>query len=207
MFKLTDLSYSYDALLPYIDAQTMELHYEKHHYGYLNKLNKALEKSAKTPTTDIQKLLINVNHYNDVNVRNNAGGYYNHTLFWESMSPKPAKKPSHPLQQAINNQFGSLHQFIDHFSAKAASLFGAGWTWLCLDQNRQLHIVNTSNQDNPLMYYKKTQMTPLLGLDMWEHAYYLKYKNRRAEYILAFWQVLNWEAVSQRYDTCVQNAV
>ena len=199
MFTLPKLPYAYDALSPYIDALTMEIHHTKHHQGYVNKLNAAL-KNVTSHHEKIEDVLTNIQDYNQ-QVRNNAGGHYNHTLFWESMAPtNQAKQPRGALKQAIARDFGTLEQCIEKFSVQAISLFGAGWTWICLDTQGKLHILNTPNQDNPLMHHEKHALVPLLCLDVWEHAYYLKYQNRRADYVKAFWNIVNWEVVSQRFE-------
>ncbi len=193
-FKLPELPYSYDALEPHIDARTMEIHHGKHHNGYTNNLNnaiqgtdlegKTIEEICKTPELPAA-------------VRNNGGGYYNHCLFWESMSADGGGEPSGDLAEAINNSFGSFEEFKVEFSKAAATRFGSGWAWLCVS-NGELCVCSTANQDNPLMS-GGCNGTPILGLDVWEHAYYLNYQNKRPEYIDAFFNVINWEEVTKRY--------
>lgn len=198
MFTLPSLPYSYDALLPYIDEKTMRIHHTKHHQGYVNRLNKALEQ-VKDASTTLSALLSSITTYG-MAVRNNAGGHYNHTLFWESMLPGGADKPEKDLAKAITRDFGSFSTCIEHFSKQAISLFGSGWTWLCTDKAGVMHIINTPNQDNPLMYSEKEAAIPILGLDVWEHAYYLHYQHDRAAYVKAFWNLVNWSVVAARYD-------
>ena len=195
-FELPKLSYSYNALEPYIDAQTMEIHHSKHHGGYTNNLNKAIE---NTPLADmsIEEILKDVSKHSAA-VRNNGGGFYNHNLFWSVMSPNGGGKPTGKIAEAINAKFGSFESFKEKFSAAAATRFGSGWAWL-IDKNGELEIVSTPNQDNPLMDVVDVKGYPLLALDVWEHAYYLKYQNRRPDYIENFWHVVNWNEVEQRF--------
>ncbi len=195
-FELPKLSYSYNALEPYIDAQTMEIHHSKHHGGYTNNLNKAIE---NTPLADlsIEEILKDVSKHSTA-VRNNGGGFYNHNLFWSVMSPNGGGKPTGKIAEAINAKFGSFESFKEKFSAAAATRFGSGWAWL-IDKNGELEIVSTPNQDNPLMDVVDVKGYPLLALDVWEHAYYLKYQNRRPDYIENFWHVVNWNEVEQRF--------
>ncbi|WP_299435689.1 superoxide dismutase [uncultured Aquimarina sp.] len=196
-FELPKLNYAFDALEPNIDARTMEIHHDKHHAGYTNKLNAAIAGSDLEGKT-IENILINLDMSNGA-VRNNGGGYYNHGLFWEIMSPNGGGAPSGELAEAINNSFGSFDAFKDSFSKAAATQFGSGWAWLCVQEGGKLEVCATPNQDNPLMPGIGCGGTPVLGLDVWEHAYYLNYQNRRPDYINAFFNVINWDEVSTRY--------
>ncbi len=195
-FQLPDLPYDFDALEPYIDAKTMEIHHDKHHGGYTKKLNAALDKEGVSEKS-IEEILAQVSKYS-TGVRNNGGGYYNHSLFWEIMSPKGGGEPGGEIGKAINETFGSYEKFKDEFATAAAGRFGSGWAWLVKD-NGKLKIGSTPNQDNPLMDISDFKGTPILGLDVWEHAYYLKYQNRRPEYIDAFFNVINWDKVNEFY--------
>lgn len=195
-FKLPNLPYDFNALEPYIDAQTMEIHHDKHHGGYTKKLNAALEKEGVN-SDSIEDILNNVSKYS-VGVRNNGGGYYNHNLFWEIMSPNGGGEPTDEIGEAIKATFGSFDAFKDEFAQAAAGRFGSGWAWLVKD-NGKLKIGSTPNQDNPLMDISEFKGEPILGLDVWEHAYYLKYQNRRPEYIDAFFNVINWNKVNELY--------
>ncbi|POZ93355.1 superoxide dismutase [Petrotoga halophila] len=198
-FELPKLSYPYDALEPYIDATTMEIHHTKHHGGYVKNLNAALEKYpewASKSIEDILKDLDNIPADIRTTVRNNGGGHYNHSLFWTIMGPNGGGKPSGKLAESIDKTFGSFDKFKEEFSNAAATRFGSGWAWMVLDNYGHLSILSTPNQDNPIMYSLK----PVLGLDVWEHAYYLKYQNRRPEYIQAWWNIVNWEEVGKRYE-------
>ncbi|MDO4879968.1 MAG: superoxide dismutase [Capnocytophaga sp.] len=196
-FNLPQLPYAYDALEPYIDARTMEIHYTKHHNAYTTNLNNAI---AGTPLEGktIEEILTNLDENNKA-VRNNGGGFYNHNLFWQILSPKAGQKPSTELEKAINESFGSFEAFKDAFSKAAATQFGSGWAWLCVHKGGKLSVCATANQDNPLMPHCQCGM-PILGLDVWEHAYYLNYQNRRPDYIEAFFHIINWEKVSQWYE-------
>jgi superoxide dismutase, Fe-Mn family len=195
-FLLPELAYSFNALEPYIDAQTMELHYSKHHAAYTDKFNAAVKEAGLTGKTAFD-ILSEVSKY-PLAIRNNGGGYLNHKLFWKMLAPATGQKPSPELLNAITLDFGSLEVFKEKFNAAAKSVFGSGWTWLIVADNK-LKIVTTPNQDSPIMDIAADKGTPLLCLDIWEHAYYLKYQNRRPEYIDAFWNVVNWDFVSQRY--------
>ena len=197
-FKLPDLPYGFDALAPHIDAKTMEIHHDKHHGGYVKKLNDAVE---GTPQSDmsLEDLMKNVGSTSKA-VRNNGGGHYNHSLFWKVLSPKGGGKPSGELASAIDSAFGSYDAFKEKFTEAAGSRFGSGWAWLIVDSSGSLKITSTPNQDNPVMDVAEEQGTPILGLDVWEHAYYLNYQNQRPEYIKAFWNVVNWDEVSKNYD-------
>jgi Fe-Mn family superoxide dismutase len=197
MFTLPKLNYSYDALAPYIDAKTMEIHLTKHHQAYIDNLNKALEKYPTLKTWTLEELLLNLKDIPEdirTTVQNNAGGHYNHTLFWQMMAPKN-KVIKGKFEQELIKQFGSRQAFVDTFETAAKTRFGSGWAWLVLDPRGKMKIYSTPNQDAPVM----TDDLPLLGLDVWEHAYYLNYQNRRPDYIVAWWNVVNWEFVEQNY--------
>ena len=197
-FLLPKLSYGYDALEPVIDAKTMEIHHSKHHAGYTNKLNAALEKHPDLDSMSIEKLLTGLDDVpEDIRtaVRNNGGGFYNHSLYWEVMAPGGASKPSEELSKMINQTFSSLEELQELFSKEAVDRFGSGWAWLVSDANKDLEILSTSNQDSPI----SLGLTPILGIDVWEHAYYLNYQNNRAEYVKAWWDIINWDVVSQNY--------
>ncbi|MFW5656923.1 MAG: superoxide dismutase [Bacteroidota bacterium] len=194
-YELPDLDYSYNALEPYIDAQTMEIHHSKHHAGYTRNFNAALkENSIDKP---IKEIFASVSNYPEA-IRNNGGGYYNHKLFWKNLSPNGGGKPGSNLAKAIDSHFGNFDAFKEKFSKAAATRFGSGWAWL-VKSGDKLMITSTPNQDNPLMDVAKDKGTPLLAIDVWEHAYYLKYQNRRGDYIDAFWNVVNWEEVGKRF--------
>ena len=197
-FELPQLPYANDALEPHIDAKTMEIHHGKHHNGYTTKLNSALEGSGMESDT-IESILENLNMNNGA-LRNNGGGYYNHCLFWEVMSPNGGGTPSGALAQAIDAAYGSFEDFKTTFSNAAATQFGSGWAWLCVLQGGKVEVCSSANQDNPLMPGIGCGGTPILGLDVWEHAYYLNYQNRRPDYINAFFNVINWEKVSELYE-------
>ncbi len=195
-FQLPNLSYNHDALEPYIDSKTMQIHHGKHHAGYTNKLNAAIE-GTDLEGKSIEEILKNLDMNNSA-VRNNGGGYYNHCLFWEIIGPNCGGSPSGKLADAINKDFGSFDEFKSKFSAAAATRFGSGWAWLCVDSDGGLEVCSTANQDNPLMP-GECGKTPILCLDVWEHAYYLNYQNRRPDYIDAFFNVINWEVVAKMY--------
>ncbi|MDX1628672.1 MAG: superoxide dismutase [Fulvivirga sp.] len=195
-FKLPDLPYAHDALEPHIDAKTMEIHHGKHHAGYTTKLNNAIE-GTDMEGKPIEELL--ANHTDNNAVRNNGGGYYNHDLFWKVMSPNGGGSPSGDLANAINDAFGSFDKFKEEFESAATGQFGSGWAWLCVHDGGKVSVCSTPNQDNPLMPVTDCDGTPILGLDVWEHAYYLKYQNKRPDYVSAFWNVVNWEEVEKRY--------
>ena len=195
-YTLPEIPYAYDALEPHIDAQTMEIHHSKHHQGYTNKLNAAIE-GSENESKDILDILSSLDMTN-MALRNNGGGYYNHCLFWEIIGPNCGGSPSGKLADAINKDFGSFDEFKSKFSAAAATRFGSGWAWLCVDSNGGLEVCSTANQDNPLMP-GECGKTPILCLDVWEHAYYLNYQNRRPDYIDAFFNVINWEVVAKMY--------
>ena len=198
-FELPDLPYDYNALEPHIDTRTMEIHHGKHHAGYTNKLNAAIE-GTDMNSQAIEDILSNLDMSNSV-VRNNGGGYYNHSLFWTSMSPNGGGEPTGALAEAVNSSFGSFDAFKAQFSAAAGSRFGSGWVWLCVKEGGALEICSTPNQDNPLMPKVGCGGRPILGLDVWEHAYYLNYQNRRPDYVAAFFNVIDWDAVADRYNS------
>ncbi len=196
-FELPKLPYAYDALEPHIDARTMEIHHTKHHNGYTTKLNAAIE-GTDLDGKDIEDILSNLDMSNGA-VRNNGGGFYNHSLFWEVMSPDGGGAPSGDLASAINDAFGSFDGFKEKFTAAAGSRFGSGWAWLCVHKGGKVEICSTPNQDNPIMPGVECGGQPILGLDVWEHAYYLNYQNRRPDYISAFFNVINWAKVAENY--------
>ncbi|WP_299617975.1 superoxide dismutase [uncultured Tenacibaculum sp.] len=196
-FELPELGYAYDALEPNIDARTMEIHHSKHHNGYTNKLNAAIE-GTDLEGKSIEDILTNLDMSN-AGVRNNGGGFYNHSLFWTVMNPEDRGYLSGELKDAIEAEFGSKEAFIDAFSKAAATQFGSGWAWLCVHKGGKVEVCSTPNQDNPLMPGVTCGGTPILGLDVWEHAYYLNYQNRRPDYIDAFFKVINWNEVERRY--------
>jgi len=196
-FELPKLKYAFDALEPHIDARTMEIHHDKHHAGYTSKLNDAI-KGTDQEGKNIENILHNLDMENKA-VRNNGGGYYNHNLYWEIMSPEGGGKPEGELSAAIDKAFGSFDAFKDAFSKAGAGQFGSGWAWLCVQEGGKLDICSTPNQDNPLMPGVGCGGTPILGMDVWEHAYYLKYQNQRPAYIEAFFNVINWDEVAKRY--------
>lgn len=198
-FELPNLDYSYDALEPHIDKRTMEIHHGKHHAGYTSKLNAALEVTVHEEKS-IDDLMSSMDMNNGA-IRNNGGGYFNHCLFWKSMSSNGGGLPSGSLSAAIDRDFGSYENFKNAFSKAAATQFGSGWAWLCLKDGGKLEVCATANQDNPLMPGIGCGGTPILGIDVWEHAYYLNYQNRRPDYIEAFFNVLNWEEVQKRFDS------
>jgi Fe-Mn family superoxide dismutase len=195
-FQLPDLSYDYNALEPYIDARTMEIHHSKHHAAYTANLNKAVEGSSLEGKS-IEEILAGVSTQ-PAAVRNNGGGYYNHNLYWKVMSPGGGGEPTGALRETIEGAFGSFANFRSQFSNAAATRFGSGWAWLVKQPGGSLVVTSTPNQDNPLMDLAEVKGNPVLGIDVWEHAYYLKYQNRRPEYIEAFWNVINWEEVARR---------
>jgi len=196
-FELPKLKYAHDALAPHIDEQTMKIHHGKHHQGYTDKLNAAIEGTDMEGKT-IENILINLDMQNKA-VRNNGGGFYNHSLFWEVMSPNGGGEPSGELQSAINSAYGSFADFKEKFSEAAKTQFGSGWAWLCVHDGGKVEVCSTPNQDNPLMPKVGCGGTPILGLDVWEHAYYLKYQNKRPDYVEAFFNLIDWEEVSKRY--------
>ena len=198
-FKLPDLPYAYDALEPHFDARTMEIHHSKHHNGYVSKLNTAVEGSDHEGAS-LEQLLSKVSSLS-TGIRNNGGGHYNHSLFWTVLSPSGGGDPKGALADAINSAFGSFDKFKEQFSNAAATRFGSGWAWLIVKADGKLAVTSSPNQDNPLMDVADEKGTPILGLDVWEHAYYLKYQNKRPDYISAFWNVVNWEEVNKRFES------
>ena len=196
-FELPKLKYSYDSLEPHIDSKTMEIHHGKHHAGYTNNLNNAIS-GSELENHSIEEILKNLNMENSA-LRNNAGGYYNHNLFWDILSPSGGGKPNGRLLESINNGFESFENFKEEFSKAAATRFGSGWAWLCVHENGTLKVCSTANQDNPLMPGIGCDGFPILGIDVWEHAYYLNYQNRRPDYINAFFNIINWEKVNEKY--------
>lgn len=203
MFSLPKLSYAYNALEPHIDAKTMEIHYTKHHQGYVDKLNAAV-KGTKFSNMEIEELLKKINQVSEgikQAVINNGGGHLNHSLFWEIMTPDAKKREfKGKIADEIKKTFGSFEKFKEEFSNIAATIFGSGWVWLVADNKERIKIISTKNQDSPLMEGK----IPLLGLDVWEHAYYLKYQNKRLEYIGAWWNIINWEKVNELYEKAIK---
>jgi superoxide dismutase, Fe-Mn family len=199
MFTLPTLPYSVDALEPHIDKMTMEIHHGRHHKAYIDNLNKAI---AGTPMEgkSIDELLKSINKETSAAVRNNGGGHWNHTFFWNIMAPKAGGMPKGKVSDAINAQFTSIDKFKEEFAKAATSRFGSGWAWLIVTADKKLKIVSTPNQDNPLMDLAGEKGTPILALDVWEHAYYLKYQNKRADYIAAFWNVVNWNKVNELFE-------
>lgn len=197
-FEQPKLPYAYDALKPNIDEETMKVHYGKHHAGYTKKLNNAVE-GTDLDGKSIDDILKNLD-MSKTAVRNNGGGFYNHNLFWEVMSPDGGGKPSGDLASAIDDAYGSFDKFKEEFSSAAAGQFGSGWAWLCVHNGGKVEICSTPNQDNPLMPDTGCGGHPILGLDVWEHAYYLKYQNKRPEYIDAFFNVINWNKVAEKYN-------
>lgn len=194
---LPSLAYDYAALEPHIDARTMEIHHTKHHQAYITNLNNAI---AGTPAEalSLEELVANISQYSPA-VRNNGGGHWNHSFFWEIMGPNGGGEPTGALGAAISAAFGSFDGFKEKFAQAGATRFGSGWAWLCQDAEGKLFVSSTPNQDNPLMDIAEQKGTPLLGLDVWEHAYYLNYQNRRPDYIQAFFNVINWEAVASKF--------
>ena len=196
-YTLPKLPYSYDALEPHIDAKTMEIHHTKHHQAYINKVNEAIagkpfeKKSVEELISDLNAIPENIRTV----VRNHGGGHANHSLFWTILGPKAGGSPTGNIAQALNKEFDNFDSFKEKFAAAATNRFGSGWAWVCVTGEKKLEITSTANQDNPLMEGKK----PLFGLDVWEHAYYLKYQNRRPDYIAAFWNLVNWDEVNKRY--------
>ena len=196
-FTLPALSYAFNALEPHIDARTMEIHHGKHHNAYVTNLNNAVAGKPEE-NLSIEEICKNISKYPPA-VRNNGGGHYNHTFFWTIMGPNAGGKPSGALADAINAAFGNFDEFKTKFAAAGVGRFGSGWAWLIVDGSGKLQITSTPNQDNPLMDVAEVKGTPVLGLDVWEHAYYLHYQNRRPDYITAFWNVVNWDEVAKRF--------
>jgi Fe-Mn family superoxide dismutase len=195
-YSLPQLPYSYDALEPYIDKMTMEIHHTKHHQAYIDNLNSALEKYPEFHNLELEEILRNLNQLPEeirIAVRNNGGGHYNHSLFWEIMKPNGGGEPKGKLKEEIERNFGSFEEFKKLFSETAIKHFGSGWAWLVITSDKKLKVYSMLNQDNPLM----NGDIPIMGLDVWEHAYYLKYQNRRAEYVEAWWHVVNWDKIEE----------
>lgn len=198
--ELPDLPYSYDALEPHIDAKTMEIHHGKHHQGYVNNLNAALENHPDLQEKSVEELITDLNSIPEqirTAVRNNGGGHFNHSLFWPCMSHDGGGEPGGELAEVINNTFESFENFKEEFSRAAATRFGSGWAWLCVDRSGNLVVNSTPNQDNPV----SDGLKPILGLDVWEHAYYLNYQNRRPDYIKSWWNIVNWNQVTQNFNS------
>lgn len=198
LYQLPNLPYAYDALEPYIDAETMKIHHDKHHAVYVEKLNAAIGQIPNFTKKPIEEVLKNLDQIPEsvrTAVRNHGGGHANHSLFWQILAPIGSTKPESDLAAAIDQEFGSFNSFKEKFTNVALNQFGSGWTWLCLDFNQKLSIISTANQNSPL----SRKLTPILNFDVWEHAYYLKYQNRRAEYIENWWQVVNWSKVNELY--------
>ena len=197
-YKLIPLPYAFGALEPYIDALTMEIHHDRHYQGYINKLNAALEKHPELTKKSLTELLLSLDSLPiDVRtaIRNNGGGTYNHVFFWKIMTPQGGGQPGGKLGDAIKKDFGSFDAFQDKFNTAAKTVFGSGWAWLCLDKSGKLQVISTPNQDCPI----SKDLIPVLGLDVWEHAYYLKYQNKRPDYITAWWHVINWEQAEENF--------
>ncbi|MHB1148140.1 MAG: superoxide dismutase [Lutibacter sp.] len=197
-FTQAPLPYAYDALEPFVDAQTMEIHFTKHHAGYVSNLNNALKDAGLEGNTDLNAILGNISKYSTA-IRNNAGGHYNHTLFWNVLTPNKNTKRSPELAVAIETAFGSMEAFKTQLVQAAATRFGSGWAWLVVTPENKLVICSTPNQDNPLMDDAPVKGTPIFAIDVWEHAYYLKYQNKRGDYLQSIWSVINWEEVSRLY--------
>lgn len=198
-FELPQLPYAYNALEPHIDARTMEIHHTKHHQAYVTNLNNAIA-GTDAEKMSIEDICRNISKY-PVAVRNNGGGHFNHDLFWKVLGPNKGGAPSGAVADAINSAFGSFDAFKEKFAAAGATRFGSGWAWLIVGADKKLAICSTPNQDNPLMDIAEVKGTPILGLDVWEHAYYLNYQNRRPDYISAFWNLVNWDEVARRLQT------
>jgi Fe-Mn family superoxide dismutase len=196
-FQLPTLNYAYNALEPHVDARTMEIHHSKHHQAYVNNLNAAIE-GTDAANLSIEDIVKNISKYG-MPVRNNGGGHWNHTFFWNSMSPNGGGNPTGPLADKINEQFGSFEAMKEEFNKAATTRFGSGWAWLCKKADGSLCICSTPNQDNPLMDIAECPGAPIIGLDVWEHAYYLHYQNRRPDYIAAFWNLVDWNQASANY--------
>jgi superoxide dismutase, Fe-Mn family len=197
LLTFPELPYAFDALEPHIDAMTMEIHFTRHHRAYFDNLMAAV-KDTEMAGMNFDELLANISKY-PVAVRNNGGGHFNHSLFWKVMSPKGGGRPSGELAQAIESSFGSFENMQEKFNTAAKTRFGSGWAWLCAARDKKLSICSTANQDNPLMDVTECKSTPILGLDVWEHAYYLKYQNKRPDYVAAFWNVINWDEVANNF--------
>ncbi|MBT8196788.1 MAG: superoxide dismutase [Bacteroidia bacterium] len=197
-FELPSLPYAFNALEPNIDAKTMEIHHGKHHQGYVNKLNAAVEGTDAANMNDIDEIMANISKLS-TGIRNNGGGHFNHSLFWSVMSPNGGGTPSGALSEAIDAAFGSFDEFKSQFSNAAGTRFGSGWAWLIKNGSGKLEVCSTPNQDNPLMDIAEVKGTPILGIDVWEHAYYLNYQNKRPDYVSNFFNVINWDEVAKRF--------
>lgn len=202
-FEFQPLPYSYDALEPYIDKLTLEIHYSKHHRAYYDNFMKAI-KGTELESMDMMDIFRNIGKY-PIAVRNNSGGYFNHTFYWNNMKPHGGGMPTGKLAESITKAFGSFEEFKKQFSESAKTRFGSGWAWLCLDNKGKLIVCSTPNQDNTLMDIAEKKGIPILTIDVWEHAYYLKYQNRRADYVDAFWNIVNWEEVTKRYENALKS--
>lgn len=202
-FKLPNLQYGYDAFPSSIDSITMRIHYSKHHQGYVNNLNKALENSTDA-NLSLEEILLNINS-KSIAIRNNAGGHYNHTLFWEILTPTTNTILSSQFEKAVIENFGSIETLKSQMNKAATSQFGSGWAWLILTPNGKLAITSSPNQDNPLMNDVPIRGIPIIGIDVWEHAYYLKYQNKRGDYLGAIWNIINWEEVSFKYENAIKS--
>jgi Fe-Mn family superoxide dismutase len=200
-FTLPNLPYAFNALEPHIDARTMEIHHGKHHNAYVTNLNNAIA-NTDADKLSIEEICKNISKY-PVAVRNNGGGHYNHSLFWTIMGPNAGGAPTGALADAINSAFGNFDEFKTKFAAAGVGRFGSGWAWLIVDANKKLQITSTPNQDNPLMDVAEVKGAPVLGCDVWEHAYYLNYQNRRPDYIAAWWNVVNWNEVARRFSAAM----
>ncbi|MBS1622671.1 MAG: superoxide dismutase [Bacteroidetes bacterium] len=201
-FTLDPLPYANNALEPHIDARTMEIHHDKHHAAYVNNLNAAIA-GTENENKSLEELIANISKY-PVAVRNNGGGHWNHTFFWQIMGPNGGGTPSGALAEAIDSQLGGFDKFKEDFAKAGATRFGSGWAWLSVGADKKLVISSTPNQDNPLMDVADVKGTPILGVDVWEHAYYLHYQNRRPDYLAAFFNVINWKEVEKRYEAAVK---
>jgi Fe-Mn family superoxide dismutase len=203
-YSVPELPYAYNALEPYIDELTMKLHHDAHHKAYVDNLNAALVDNAELKSKDLDWLLKNLNKIEDVQIqtaiKNNGGGHWNHSFFWEIMCPKGEKFPKKQFLKIIKKEFGSFDKFKDQFNAQAKKVFGSGWAWLCVDKNKKLVIITTPNQESPI----SQGLQPILGLDVWEHAYYLKYHNERPDYISSFWNIINWQQVEKNYNNAMK---
>lgn len=202
-FSQTPLVYDFNALEPHIDAKTMEIHYTKHAASYAGNLNEAAQEEDVNITLPLEDVMTNMSNYS-TKMRNNGGGHYNHELFWAIMSPNGGGQPSGKLAEAINDEFGSFDEFKTKFEDEAKGRFGSGWGWLVLDNSRNLKVGSTPNQDNPMMDLADFKGVPLIGIDVWEHAYYLNYQNRRPDYVSAFWNLINWDIVNYRYEAIME---
>jgi|TARA_Y100000592_G_C5478311_1_gene323707 Fe-Mn family superoxide dismutase len=201
-FTQTPLRFDFGALEPHIDAMTMEIHFTKHAAGYAKNLGEAVGEENVDTNKPLEDVLAKISNYS-TKMRNNGGGHYNHELFWQIMTPDAAERPEGDLAEAINSSFGSFEAFVEQFEAAAKTRFGSGWAWLVVGEDNKLSVGSTPNQDNPLMDISDFKGIPLLGLDVWEHAYYLNYQNRRADYVSAFWNIINWKTVAERYNAAI----